>query len=419
MTKAISIHIGLNKVDPQAYNGWDGSLAGCVNDALAMQKIADSLGYVSILLLNEEATADRIISEIGQAAWNLEENGILLITYSGHGGQIPDANGDEADGKDETWVLYDRQLIDDELYNLWNQFSTGARLVVLSDSCHSGTVTKNKEYLVLTQSDALARHYRSRTGPPRFRNIPPEVGAHNYQQNQALYNALQFASGSRTRSITNACVLLISGCQDNQLSNDGDTNGLFTGTLLNIWRNGGFSGSYKTFHQAIVDQMPSTQTPNYSVVGASNSGFEAQAPFTVDPPSQKVEGGSTNGTYPSRWPSIKGPPSATHDSQPPSFMVNAGPGRFFVVEVATASVLFDITNHANERNSNNFYGSWSDTSLMQGNSYTLPSSVWQRLGNADRLYYRIGSTPNSKYDDYQVSSKDDAGEAIPSIVING
>jgi hypothetical protein len=99
--------------------------------------------------------------------------------------------------------------------------------------------------------------------------------------------------------------------------------------------------------------------------------------------------------------------------------VNVGPGRSFVVEVATASELFDTTNHVHERSSNNFYGSWSDTPLLQGNNYTLPSPVWQHLDNADRLYYRLGSALNSKYDDYQVSNKDDAGEAIPSIVITG
>ena len=37
MTKRRSIHIGLNIVDPQQYGGWDGALAGCVNDANAMQ----------------------------------------------------------------------------------------------------------------------------------------------------------------------------------------------------------------------------------------------------------------------------------------------------------------------------------------------------------------------------------------------
>ena len=416
MTNAISINIGLNNVDPNAYNGWDGQLSGCVSDAQAMQSIADSLGYLSILILNEEATADRIISEIGQAAGNLDTNGILLLTYSGHGGQMPDANEDEDDGKDETWVLYDRQLIDDELYNLWNQFSAGARIVVLSDSCHSGSVTRNREYQAVAQSGAFAGHYRTRSGPPRFRAIPDAIAAANYQQNKAMYNALQFASGSRKRSMMDASVLLISGCQDNQLSNDGDTNGLFTGTLLNVWRNGGFSGNYKAFHQAILDQMPATQTPNYYSVGASNPDFEAQKPFTTDAPSAAADG-STNGASPTNWPSIKGPSNTTRFASPPSFTVNAGPGRFFVVEVAVASELFDSTNHGNERSSDNFYGSWSDTSLMLGSNYTLPSLVWQDLHNADKLYYRIGSTTDSNYTNYQVSNGDTDGDAIPSIMI--
>ena len=29
MSKGISLHIGLNRVDPTAYDGWDGALAAC------------------------------------------------------------------------------------------------------------------------------------------------------------------------------------------------------------------------------------------------------------------------------------------------------------------------------------------------------------------------------------------------------
>ena len=39
-------------------------------------------------------------------------------------------------------MLYDRQLIDDELYQLWSAFTAKVRIVMLSDSCHSGTVAK-------------------------------------------------------------------------------------------------------------------------------------------------------------------------------------------------------------------------------------------------------------------------------------
>ena len=39
-------------------------------------------------------------------------------------------------------------------------------------------------------------------------------------------------------------VILISGCQDNQTSMDGDHNGAFTEQLLKVWNDGAFSGSY-------------------------------------------------------------------------------------------------------------------------------------------------------------------------------
>jgi hypothetical protein len=425
MTNAISIHIGLNYVSPDQFEGgWgsmgqgtsNGELLGCINDAQAMQRIANSLGYLSIPILNEEATADRIISEIGQAAYNLDENGILLITYSGHGAQMPDVNGDEPDGMNETWVTYDRQLIDDELYNLWSQFSSGARIVVLSDSCHSGTVTRNREYMALAKSDAFPSRSRTRSGPPRFRVVPDEIAAANYQDNKQHYDALQFASGSRKRrGMMDAYILLISGCQDNQLSNDGDVNGLFTGTLINVWGNGAFTGSYQSFHQAILNQMPSWQTPNYFMVGTGNPGFEAQRPFTAEPPSAASTGPTTPS---STWPSIKGPDSVYRWAEAPSFMVNAGPGRYFAVEVATTAHLFDHENHGDEQGYFNFYGSWSDTALMQGNSYKLPSSVWQRLQTNGRLYYRVLSTTNPYgWDNYEVSSYDTDGESIPVILI--
>jgi hypothetical protein len=106
MTNAKSIHIGLNHVDPDCYNGWDGALAGCINDANDMQSIADGLGYQSMTLIDSTATADRVIAEIGQVATELQPGDILFLSYSGHGGQVDDVNGDEDEGLDETWVLW-------------------------------------------------------------------------------------------------------------------------------------------------------------------------------------------------------------------------------------------------------------------------------------------------------------------------
>jgi hypothetical protein len=420
MTSAISINIGLNHVDADAYGGWDGQLAACVNDAKCMQQIADNLGYSSTLLLDEEATADRVICEIGRAANELDENGILLLTYSGHGGQMPDADGDEDDNKDETWVLYDRQLVDDELYNLWNQFSAGARIVVLSDSCHSGTVTRDREYQALAVSPGLAHHYRTKAGPARFRAMPMQTAAADYQRRRRFYDAQQFAAGARKRADMGASVLLISGCQDNQLSSDGDVNGLFTAKLLEVWGNGDFEGSYVAFHQAIVERMPATQTPNYYIVGTSNPDLEAQKPFTVAVPGS---GGGEPSPTPDTEPelSIEGPASVPRGAPPPTFSVHVEDDRYFAVEVAAEPALFDTSDVSHVRDDSNFYGSWSDTSLMDGtlSEYELPPAVWSRLKqDSGRLYYRVlSSKRQDAWDGYEVSSRDTDGEAIPALQI--
>jgi hypothetical protein len=59
---------------------------------------------------------------------------------------VPDTNGDEIDGLDEALCPYDLQtgggaLIDDEINTLFSARKAGVRLVLISDSCHSGTVT--------------------------------------------------------------------------------------------------------------------------------------------------------------------------------------------------------------------------------------------------------------------------------------
>jgi metacaspase-1 len=149
----ISLHIGLNSVDTTHYRGWDGKLRGCEQDAHDMQHVADGLGYSSTLLLTKDATVANVTGAIEAAAKALGPGDTFFVTYSGHGGQVPDTNGDERtaatdevgafpDRYDETWVLYDRMLIDDELFALWSQFVPKARIIMLSDSCHSGTVAK-------------------------------------------------------------------------------------------------------------------------------------------------------------------------------------------------------------------------------------------------------------------------------------
>lgn len=265
MTQGISIHIGLNRVDPAEYGGWDGALSGCINDANSMNEIASAKGYASRkMLIDDQATRANVISTIGKAAKELAAGDILFISYSGHGGQVPDVNGDDEDSKDETWALYDGELIDDELYLLWSQFAEGVRIIVLSDSCHSGTISKE---------------IPDRTR--RIKQIPKTVQEKTYKQHEELYTAAQWMVPKGKETPVAASVLLISGCQDHQLSRDGVQNGAFTTALLNAWEQGGFQGSYRTFYDKIKANMPADQEPNFYLVGADITLFETQSPFSI------------------------------------------------------------------------------------------------------------------------------------------
>ncbi|MEZ5426934.1 MAG: caspase family protein [Pyrinomonadaceae bacterium] len=78
-----------------------------------------------------------------------DQGAAVVFYYSGHGSFLPDDNGDEADGNDETIVPTDadmdgkNQIRDDEFskrVQILSQFTTNITFIL--DSCHSGTATR-------------------------------------------------------------------------------------------------------------------------------------------------------------------------------------------------------------------------------------------------------------------------------------
>ena len=290
---AISLHLGLNSVNPAHYGGWDGPLAACEFDANDMAALAKSRGMKPTVLLTAKATRAALLAQLRKAAKALKAGDLFFLSYSGHGGQMPVSNGDEPDRQDETWCLFDGQLIDDELYFELSKLAAGVRVLVLSDSCHRGSVT---------------RAQRPAAPPAGFRAklMPDTVGRRVYAQHQSFSDQLQadVARAAKTRftdpdaalaqlgaqgpaaqamnlvGVFKPAVLLISGCQDNQTSLDGEHNGAFTESLLKVWNHGSFRGDYRAFHARIRAGLPASQSPNLFVLGPA-AAFLAQAPFTV------------------------------------------------------------------------------------------------------------------------------------------
>ena len=84
----------------QRYSGWDGQLTACEFDANDMQALAKTQGFTKVTKrLTKRATRNRVLADIKAAAAKLKRNDIFFLTYSGHGGQVPNTGNDfEPDG---------------------------------------------------------------------------------------------------------------------------------------------------------------------------------------------------------------------------------------------------------------------------------------------------------------------------------
>jgi hypothetical protein len=342
--KGYALAIGLNKVDPAHYDGWDGALDGCEPDAEVMFAIAQQQGLEAEKLLTADATHDKLLARLGKYAEELKSGDLLVVSYSGHGGTLPDENGDEqeltpGDLLDETWVLYDGQLLDDELAGAWSKFKSGVRILLFSDSCHSGTVLKcvmsdfgspplervrelNERWKLqrrprlvnpraILDASAMREALRVRPGlrerlgpiervapgaePPAAepeeiaifenRSMPFSTMIATYGRHREFYRDRGTAAPKESELDIKATVILISGCQDDQYSTDLGFNGLFTWRLNEVWNSGNFAGDHEAFHQAIREKVlasNSSQDPNYMTAGADNPEFEGEKPYTVD-----------------------------------------------------------------------------------------------------------------------------------------
>jgi hypothetical protein len=136
-----AICVGIND-----YPGTNMDLAGCVNDAKDWQALLERRGYRVDALHNREATRARIVDALRTAIRQTAEDKAFVFTFSGHGSWLPDDDRDEPDARDEMICPYDvmkeQYLLDDELHDIFCTKHAGARIYVMADSCHSGSVAR-------------------------------------------------------------------------------------------------------------------------------------------------------------------------------------------------------------------------------------------------------------------------------------
>jgi hypothetical protein len=255
--------IGIND-----YPGTNMDLHGCVNDANDWAAALADRGFTVRKLLNAEATKAAMVNAMGDTIGSAKSGDSVVITYSGHGTYAPDQDGDEVDGLDEALCPHDIRaggpLLDDEIRTIFAARGSGVRLLLISDSCHSGTVTR------AAATEPEAEGPRPRFMPmgnwlpdealPRTRSgdIAPQIVAPGGQS--PLRGVLQKQQGD----------LLLAGCAEgpNNFSYDAYIaqryNGAFTVYALRTLRALQEPATYNDWHQAIRRYLPSAsyaQTP--------------------------------------------------------------------------------------------------------------------------------------------------------------
>ncbi len=283
MPRGISVHAGLNRVDPVHYQGWSGQLRGCEHDARALADLAGREGFETTVLLTQDARAEDLFREIRRAAATLRSGDIFLLTFAGHGSQVPDegAGDEEPDQLDETWVLYNRMVLDDEVTEVLGEFRPGVRIVIVPDSCHSGS------------SDRLT------VASPRF--LPQDLAAAVYAEHRPLYDRIR-ESARRALGSADPDTLLLAACQDDETAGENTEHGFFTAALLRVWNEGRFTGGYPTFHRRISDVMPAGQNPTIRFDAGLD--WVEQRPFTISTTTKGKTMSTTTLSHTDNWEDV-------------------------------------------------------------------------------------------------------------------
>lgn len=131
------------------YPGSDSDLSYTDQDAIrARDALINGAGMSpdnAITLLNDQATIGNLRTSIDRLAAQIDPEDTFVLFYSGHGNRVDRSGGPDSadpDGIDESIVLYDGEVLDDELNGLFANVSAGTTLLVL-DSCFSGGFAKD------------------------------------------------------------------------------------------------------------------------------------------------------------------------------------------------------------------------------------------------------------------------------------
>lgn len=258
---------------------------GCVQDALQTAEFLKSrynFADSSIkVLTNEAATSTSIEQEFRR--WLIEgtqPGDRVFFLYAGHGSQLKDDNGDEADGLDETIAPYDVNPetgageIRDDVFDEMIAALSGRRAVLVFDSCHSGTISRDIPKLHAFPRGGGARYLPR---PDQFRELSAGTreigGANSYSigpapQSRDLKRVGGFLDSSKVKTLSG--VVVISAAASTQRAYPVEVGSTLRGALSYV---------FAETQQANVPTLRELKTRISSRVNALHTGSHAALAF--------------------------------------------------------------------------------------------------------------------------------------------
>lgn len=275
MPRVYALLVGINE-----YTGTT-PLHGCVADITAVEALlrervsGDTLDMR--VLRDAEATRAAIIDGFRSHLRRADAGDIAIFYFCGHGSQEavpPEWLSLEASGRNQTILPVDARvgdvfdIADKELSALIHEVaSSGAQVVTLFDSCHSGGATRDAEDDT-DDNAGVARMAESRTGRPRTLDDYLDIA-------REMYAPAKLAADGPP----NPSHIAISACQPDQTAKEFPRNptprrGAFTTAFEASVRALGPSATWSELYDAIrarVRDRATDQMPSLSVMGTATA----------------------------------------------------------------------------------------------------------------------------------------------------
>lgn len=271
-----AVLIGINK-----YQIPGSDLSGCVNDVKNLRGVLTSYyGFAEkdiTTLTDSRATKKAMQAAIQKLIRSGKKGDTLLLHYSGHGSNVPDDNGDEADNRDEilcpTDLDWKDPFRDDWLRQALGKLQSGVNLTVIMDCCHSGTITR-----AIVPPDA----------PRRERFLPCPLDLMATESGRKLRGTVRGQLGKAPRGrkrksdIVNADIqeILITGCRDTQTSADADIGGSYNGALtyylVESIKEAEGKLTYRELHQRTVAKLKQNDFAQVPQLEGQRTSFDRQ-----------------------------------------------------------------------------------------------------------------------------------------------